>query len=98
MRKPRAEFLSQVSHLSALAYSYSNAYWRKLRMHTLQTIAANDVLHFKQMLNLSGLGMWKDTVQDRFAQVGILPKTMYRQHVDQKQYFFKREDYYPWYK
>ncbi|WP_046179114.1 FAD-dependent oxidoreductase [Domibacillus tundrae] len=73
VRKPRAEFLSSLSNLSALAYSYWQGPWPNVRSHILKRIECVPALHYKHMLNISGLGMWKDTLLDRFVQIGLLP-------------------------
>lgn len=98
VRKPRAEFLSAYSHLSALAYSYSNAFWRIFRSNVLYNMSTTKLLHFKQMLNISGLGIWKETIADRLTQGGLLPKALSTTKFNQQDYFFTREDDYPWYR
>lgn len=98
VRKPRAEYLSILSHQSALAYSYSYSFWRKFRSNVLQNMASTKRLHFKQMLNISGLGIWKETLLDRLVQAGVLPKVFCPKKFHQQQHFFTREDYYPWYR
>ncbi|WP_082232689.1 FAD-dependent oxidoreductase [Halobacillus massiliensis] len=97
VRKPRVSFLLALSHMSALVYSFPNPWWRKLRMRAVQRIYDDDQLHVKQMLNISGLGMWDFSLLDRAIQGSVLPprrKTI----SDQKQLnrlFHEKEDY-PW--
>ncbi|WP_046175985.1 FAD-dependent oxidoreductase [Domibacillus indicus] len=95
VRKPRAEFLSSLSHLSALAYSYWQGPWPNIRSHVLKRIEHVPTLHYKHMLNISGLGMWKDTLLDRFVQIGLLPGRILPK-VNGTEHQYKKHDDYPW--
>ncbi|MGI8316635.1 FAD-dependent oxidoreductase [Halobacillus mangrovi] len=97
VRKPRVEFLLQLSHLSALVYSFRNEWWRKLRMNAVQRILDDDQLHVKQMLNISGLGRWDFTLIDRAVQGGVLPARKKQVSDDtQRNYLFSEAEDYPW--
>lgn len=97
VRYRRAEHVLQLSHLAALAYSFPFRTVSYLRQKTFERMEEDPVLHFKQMLNVSGLGMWKENVRDRFIQGGIIPKRVKNLETDRKElrYFTKIDDY-PW--
>ncbi|MCA0987753.1 FAD-dependent oxidoreductase [Guptibacillus algicola] len=98
VRKPRAEFVSRLSHQAALLYSFPYRPWQRLRIKGVQQTEHSSVLHYKQMLNTSGLGIWKFTIFDRMKQAGLLPARR-NDHklsgIEQKVIFDKNEDY-PW--
>ncbi|WP_079477970.1 FAD-dependent oxidoreductase [Halobacillus salinus] len=97
VRKPRVSFLLNLSHLSALVYSFRFELWRQFRSRAVQRIYDDDPLHVKQMLNISGLGRWDFSLFDRAIQGNILPprkkKVSDRQ---QKKYLFSEKEDYPW--
>lgn len=97
VRYRRAEHVLQLSHLAALAYSFPFRSVSYLRQKTFERMEEDPVLHFKQMLNVSGLGMWKENVRDRFIQGGIIPKRNKNLEAERKElrYFTKNDDY-PW--
>lgn len=95
VRKPRAEFLSSLSHLSAMAYSYWQGPWPNVRAHVLKRIERIPALHYKHMLNISGLGMWKDTLLDRFVQIGLLPGGILPK-VNGTEHQYEARDDHPW--
>ncbi|MDE5412740.1 FAD-dependent oxidoreductase [Alkalihalobacterium chitinilyticum] len=97
VRRPRVEYISNLSHLSALVYSYDFALWRKFRMQVLQRIEKNSYLHFKQILNISGLGAWKENMFDRLMQAGFPLAQHLGPSFNQKEHFYTKEDDYPWY-
>ncbi|WP_100332556.1 FAD-dependent oxidoreductase [Bacillus xiapuensis] len=96
VRKPRAEHLSKLSHQLATAYSYWQLPFGKARAHILKRIEQIQRLHFKQMLNISGLGMWKDTLTDRLVQTGALSGRFLPEVTRQDSYFFDDEEERPW--
>lgn len=96
VRRPRAAHVSDISHQSALVYSYNSKPWRRFRIQVLQRIQQNKRLHFKQMLNISGLGEWEETLTDRFAQAGILKPKRLTNNFNQADYFYTKKDDYPW--
>jgi len=98
VRYKRAEHVIQLSHLSALAYSFPFRTVSYLRTRTVERMEEDPILHFKQMLNVSGLGMWKENVRDRFIQGGIMPVRRSRDLTsDTKELkYFAREEDYPW--
>jgi len=97
VRKERADYLIQLSHLSALAYSFPFQPVSWLRSKTFERMEEDPVLHFKQMLNVSGLGMWKESVRDRFIQGGMMPTRKKELPKEQKEMkLFTAEDDYPW--
>ncbi|MBM7648249.1 2-polyprenyl-6-methoxyphenol hydroxylase-like FAD-dependent oxidoreductase [Bacillus ectoiniformans] len=96
VRKPRAEYLSKLSHQSALAYSYWQPFWRRIRTHVLKRMETTPSLHFKQMLNISGLGIWKETWIDRLVQIGMLPKGVLPKVTNQERHLFDEKDEQPW--
>jgi 2-polyprenyl-6-methoxyphenol hydroxylase-like FAD-dependent oxidoreductase len=99
VRKPRAEFVSSLSHQAALLYSFPSLSWQKLRMKGIHNTERNRRLHFKQMLNTSGLGIWKFTILDRMKQIGLAPNIGSNKTVsapEQQSHFFTEKDDYPW--
>ncbi len=97
VRYRRAEHVIQLSHLAALAYSFPFKTVSYFRQKTFERMEEDPVLHFKQMLNVSGLGMWKENFRDRFIQGGIMPVRNTDIKADKKElkYFTKNDDY-PW--
>lgn len=97
VRYKRADHVIQLSHLSALAYSFPYKPVSYFRKRTVERMEEDPILHFKQMLNVSGLGMWKENVRDRFIQGGIMPIRNKDLAADTKELrYFTREDDYPW--
>jgi hypothetical protein len=97
VRKHRAQKMISLSHLSALAYSYSNRFITGIRRKGLKQIERDKKLQFKQMLNVSGLGYWSESVLDRFVQAGLLPARKRGLSTDAKRnYFYTEKDDYPW--
>lgn len=97
VRYKRAEHVLQLSHMAALAYSFPFKPVSFLRTRTFDRMEEDPVLHFKQMLNISGLGIWKENVRDRFVQGGLMPirqKTLEEEQRELK--YFSKEDDYPW--
>jgi 2-polyprenyl-6-methoxyphenol hydroxylase-like FAD-dependent oxidoreductase len=97
VRRERVAAQMKLSHLSALAYSFPYKSVGKLRKRSLKRIEQDPILHFKQMLNISGLGMWQDSLKDRMIQGGLLPKRNMPLTQEEKaaKLFSEREDY-PW--
>ncbi|WP_349409795.1 NAD(P)/FAD-dependent oxidoreductase [Pseudalkalibacillus sp. SCS-8] len=101
VRKPRAEFVSRLSHQAALMYSFSTSTFQKLRMKGISNTERNKKLHFKQMLNTSGLGIWRFSLFDRMKQAGFVPSFIGGNTIsdsEQLTHFFTKEDDYPWMK
>ncbi|MEY4480328.1 MAG: hypothetical protein RLZZ267_1006 [Bacillota bacterium] len=96
VRKPRVEYMSQLSHQSALVYSYSHPLWRAFRTHVLKRMERSSKLHYKQILNISGLGLWKETLFDRVIQAGLWPLPQLSKTFDSKAYLFTEDELYPW--
>ena len=97
VRYRRAEHVIQLSHLAALAYSFPFKTVSYFRQKTFERMEEDAVLHFKQMLNVSGLGMWKENFRDRFIQGGIMPVRTadLKPAVKELKYYTKNDDY-PW--
>ena len=97
VRYKRADHVIQLSHLAALAYSFPFKPVSYIRQRTFERMEEDPILHFKQMLNVSGLGMWKENFRDRFIQGGIMPVRMTDLTDDTKEmkYYTPEEDY-PW--
>ncbi|PSL51129.1 2-polyprenyl-6-methoxyphenol hydroxylase-like FAD-dependent oxidoreductase [Salsuginibacillus halophilus] len=99
VRKPRAEYLSKLSHQSALVYAFYHPLWRKLRMRALYHMENNARLHFKQMLNVSGLGLWKSNIFDYMMHMGLPPGLARGRKLParrQQKHIFTEADDYPW--
>ncbi|TWT24101.1 NAD(P)/FAD-dependent oxidoreductase [Planomicrobium sp. CPCC 101110] len=97
VRYKRADHVLQLSHLAALAYSFPFKPISFIRKRTFERMEEDAILHFKQMLNVSGLGMWKENVHDRFIQGGLMPIRSKSLPIDMKELkYFTREDDYPW--
>ncbi|MFC4711281.1 FAD-dependent oxidoreductase [Planococcus dechangensis] len=97
VRYRRADHVIQLSHLAALAYSFPYRPVSYLRQRTFERMEEDPILHFKQMLNVSGLGLWKENVRDRFIQGGFMPVRATELTEDTKELkYYKPEDDYPW--
>ena len=97
VRYRRAEHVIQLSHLAALAYSFPFKTVSYFRQKTFERMEEDPILHFKQMLNVSGLGMWKESMRDRFIQGGIIPVRLRDLPKKSKELrYYTREDDYPW--
>ncbi|TMW73477.1 FAD-dependent oxidoreductase [Alteribacter natronophilus] len=99
VRKPRSEFVSGLSHQSALVYSFSSRPWQKIRMRALRYLESHPRLHFKHLLNISGLGMWKMNMMDWPRHMGFPPGESRRyvlQEEEMRKRFFTEKDDYPW--
>ncbi|MBM7094520.1 FAD-dependent monooxygenase [Bacillus sp. H-16] len=99
VRKPRSEFVSGLSHQSALVYSFRSRAWQKLRMKALKHLENHPRLHFKHLLNISGMGMWPMNLLDWPRHIGFPPGESSRYTLSDEtkiRHFFTREDDYPW--
>ncbi|MDN4523714.1 FAD-dependent oxidoreductase [Fictibacillus fluitans] len=96
VRKPRAEFMMKLSHQAALFYSYPYDWFQKLRKRGIEKTGAFSHLHFKQMLNISGMGMLPFTIGDRLQQAGIPAPVKRKLKRSKKSYYFAQEEDYPW--
>jgi 2-polyprenyl-6-methoxyphenol hydroxylase-like FAD-dependent oxidoreductase len=97
VRKPRAENMISLSHLSAIAYSYSNRVITGIRRKGLKQIDRDKTLQYKQMLNVSGLGYWPESLWDRLIQAGLMPARRTELSASVKShYFYTEKDDYPW--
>jgi 2-polyprenyl-6-methoxyphenol hydroxylase-like FAD-dependent oxidoreductase len=97
VRKPRAENMISLSHLSAIAYSYSNRLITGIRRKGLKQIERDKTLQYKQMLNVSGLGYWPESIRDRLIQAGIMPARKEDLPDSLKRhYFYTEKEDYPW--
>ncbi|WP_035186268.1 FAD-dependent oxidoreductase [Alteribacter aurantiacus] len=99
VRKPRSEFVSSLSHQSALVYSFPYKPWQRIRMKALRHLEHHPRLHFKHLLNISGMGMWKMNVLDWARHIGFPPGESFRYKLEEERmidHFFKREEDYPW--
>jgi 2-polyprenyl-6-methoxyphenol hydroxylase-like FAD-dependent oxidoreductase len=97
VRKPRVRHVLKLSHLSALAYSRPLKSFVTWRSKVMDQLTNDPVLHIKHMLNISGLGIWKESLMDRVIQSGVVPKRRERdeQIIDRRHFFTEEEDY-PW--
>ena len=97
VRKPRAENMISLSHLSAIAYSYSNRVITGIRRKGLKQIERDKTLQYKQMLNVSGLGYWPESLWERLIQAGMLPaRKTELSAADKSHYFYTEQEDYPW--
>ncbi|WP_347321291.1 NAD(P)/FAD-dependent oxidoreductase [Rossellomorea sp. RS05] len=97
VRKRRVSHQLHLSHLSALAYSYPYRPVGWLRNKSLQRMEKDRVSQFKQMLNISGLGMWRETLYDRMVQGGLFPlRTSFLSKEEKLGASFTEEQDYPW--
>ncbi|PYZ98307.1 FAD-dependent oxidoreductase [Alteribacter lacisalsi] len=99
VRKPRSEFISGLSHQSALVYSFSSRPWQKVRMRALRYLEQDPRLHFKHLLNISGMGMWKMNLLDWPRHMGFPPGQTKRYRMGEEEMerrFFTEKDDYPW--
>lgn len=95
VRKPRVSKVLQLSHLSALAYSKPFRYFPNIRKRAIHQMTSDEKLHTKQMLNVSGLGFWRESLLDRFVQMGVLPARHYGSLQYEGHIFNEKTDY-PW--
>ncbi|MGJ9385677.1 FAD-dependent oxidoreductase [Salipaludibacillus sp. CF4.18] len=70
VRKNRSDRISRLSHLSAMAYTWNFKWYQKLRMFALKRLERNPILHYKHMLNISGIGWWPYTILDGLRFLG----------------------------
>jgi hypothetical protein len=57
----------------------------------------DEKLHTKQMLNISGLGIWKESFVDRLIQIGLMPaRSIQNIELLHTRYMFTYENDYPW--
>ncbi len=96
VRKPRAQFVASISHLSALAYSFPFAAAHALRARVLANIAHNEYLLRQYMTNISGLGMAKETLFDRALQLGLWPSSGGATFLRSPTIWFSERTDYPW--
>jgi 2-polyprenyl-6-methoxyphenol hydroxylase-like FAD-dependent oxidoreductase len=96
VRKPRAQFVAGISHLSALAYSFPFTMAHALRARVLAHIANNEYLLKQYMTNISGLGMAKETIFDRALQLGLLPTNWGATFLRSPTVWFSERTDYPW--
>jgi hypothetical protein len=96
IRKPRAMFVSGISHMSALAYSYPLQAAHALRARVLRQIAENPYLMKQYMVNISGLGMAKESLADRVLQLGVWPKRQLPTSLQTPIEWFSEATDYPW--
>ncbi|PKR76923.1 FAD-dependent monooxygenase [Halalkalibacillus sediminis] len=97
IRQKRASFLLHLSHLSAIAYSYPSSFIQKQRAKAVRRMDLDQIIHFKQALNVSGLGIFKFNLVDRLKQLGVLPinRNTLPDH-EKESYLFTKKDDYPW--
>ncbi|WP_088008203.1 FAD-dependent oxidoreductase [Indiicoccus explosivorum] len=97
VRYGRASYTLRLSHLSALAYSFPYRPVSYIRRRTFERMEEDQILHFKQMLNTSGMGIWKENTRDRLVQSGLLPRRRPTLPEElKKQKLFRKADDYPW--
>ncbi|HWO96009.1 MAG TPA: NAD(P)/FAD-dependent oxidoreductase [Bacillus sp. (in: firmicutes)] len=97
VRKPRVSEMLKISHLSAMAYSNPWKSFTKWRHRVMKQMTIDPKLHTKQMLNISGLGIWKETPWDRLVQIGLIPaRQTLAAALNVDRYTFTNEDDYPW--
>ncbi|AEI45469.1 FAD-dependent oxidoreductase [Paenibacillus mucilaginosus] len=96
VRRPRASYISRLSHLSALAYAYEAGPWEWMRTRVLQAIERSPYLHYKYMLNVSGLGLWPDSPADLMRQAGLWPDRRSLSEEERLRMRFSDKDDYPW--
>ncbi|WP_426449426.1 FAD-dependent oxidoreductase [Paenibacillus sp. S-38] len=96
VRRPRASYISRLSHLSALAYAYEAGPWERMRTRVLQAIERSPYLHYKYMLNISGLGLWPDSPADLLRQAGLWPDRRPLSEEERARSRFSAKDDYPW--
>ncbi|WP_223700611.1 FAD-dependent monooxygenase [Sutcliffiella deserti] len=97
VRKPRVQHILKLSHLSALAYSRPLRSFVSWRNKVMEQLTSDPILHIKHMLNISGLGIWKESIIDRAIQTGVVPKRQEDEgfQLDKRHLFTEIEDY-PW--
>ncbi|WP_147802168.1 FAD-dependent oxidoreductase [Alkalicoccus halolimnae] len=97
VRKKRADRLSLLSHFSALGYAWPFRWYQFGRMFALKRFERHPILHYKHMLNISGVGWWAYTPMDVLRFFG--PSSMYIKPIfnkRSKRAIFTDEDDYPW--
>ncbi|WP_273126425.1 FAD-dependent oxidoreductase [Metabacillus sp. HB246100] len=97
VRKPKVQHLLDTSHLAALAYSMPFRKFPRIRNRSFLQMEKDQKLHYKQMLNISGLGLWKESLLDRFIQLGLFPaRTSERSEAFFRKHMFTTAIDYPW--
>lgn len=98
VRRRRNEFMIRLSNQSALLYSIKNRSFQQLRIKAINNLMNDSLLRYKQMLNISGLGLWKLSVVDYLIQSGLVPSRR-RNRVENKQlsnHAFNPVNDFPW--
>ncbi|CAM3726549.1 FAD-dependent oxidoreductase [Alkalicoccus chagannorensis] len=97
IRKKRSDRLSMLSHFSALGYAWPFRWYQWGRVAALKRFERHPILHYKHMLNISGVGWWQYTPMDAVRFAG--PSWLYRRRRFRKRSklatFSDRDDY-PW--
>lgn len=97
IRKKRADRLSRLSHLSALGYTLPYKWFQKGRIFALKQLSKHPVLHYKHMLNVSGIGWWPYNLLDILRFIG--PSGSYsRERFQRHRYnkLFSEKNDFPW--
>ncbi|NEY74061.1 FAD-dependent monooxygenase [Bacillus mesophilus] len=97
VRRERNKYILRMSKQSAYLYSFRNKYFQSLRIRGMKNLKRDPKLHFKQMLNISGLGLWKLSFVDYLVQAGLIPaREIPLSSINGKRYFFNEKTDYPW--
>ncbi|PYZ95094.1 FAD-dependent oxidoreductase [Salipaludibacillus keqinensis] len=99
VRKKRSDRLSRLSHMSAIAYAWPYKWYQKGRMFALKRLERHPILHYKHMLNISGVGWWPYNLLDGFRFLG--PRNAYVNNwftQKKRSVIFDKKDDYPWLK
>ncbi|PRO66906.1 FAD-dependent oxidoreductase [Alkalicoccus urumqiensis] len=97
VRKKRADRLSLMSHFSALGYMWPFRWYQFGRMQALKRFERHPILHYKHMLNISGIGWWNYTPFDGIRFFGpswMYLKRRFRRRCEEA--IFTEKDDYPW--
>ncbi|MDV2885086.1 NAD(P)/FAD-dependent oxidoreductase [Alkalihalophilus pseudofirmus] len=94
VRGERVEYLSWLSHQSALIYNLRGHIPQKLRVLAIKRLALNKRLHDKQMMNIAGIGLWKFGLTDGLSAFGFGKREL-SEKVLNKHMFNKKDDF-PW--
>ncbi|WP_100372939.1 FAD-dependent oxidoreductase [Bacillus sp. FJAT-45037] len=94
VRADRVKYLSWLSHQSARIYNMKGKNAQKARILAIRKLAENKRLHDKQMLNISGLGLWKFGLNDAFSALNLASRHV--SEAEMKRHVFSKEDDYPW--
>ncbi len=94
VRKKRVDYLSWLSHMSAIMYGFQGRIWQQVRIAAIKRLVGNQSLHAKHMLNVSGAGLWPFQASDGLKAISFGKSTIHHEKIER--HFFSKVNDYPW--